>query len=42
MLSKLFQSVIDQDASAVVICDVKHTIVYMNPAAIAHIPWDRF
>ena len=35
MLSKLFQSVIDQDASAVVICDVKHTIVYMNPAAVA-------
>lgn len=31
---KLFKSVIDQDPAAVVICDLNHTIVYMNPAAI--------
>ena len=30
---ELFKSVIDQDTSAVVICDLQHTVVYMNPAA---------
>lgn len=30
----LFKSVIDNDRSAVVICDVNHTIVYMNKAAV--------
>ena len=30
----LFKSVIDNDRSAVVICDVNHTIVYMNKVAI--------
>ena len=25
----------DQDRAAVVICDLEHTIIYMNPAAIA-------
>ena len=34
-LSPLFKSMIDQDNSAVVICDTTHTIVYMNPAACA-------
>ena len=29
-----FKSVIDSDRSAVVICDVNHTIVYMNKVAI--------
>jgi hypothetical protein len=30
----LFKSVIDNDRSAVVICDINHTIVYMNKVAI--------
>ena len=29
-----FKSIIDNDRSAVVICDVNHTIVYMNKAAV--------
>lgn len=29
-----FKSIIDQDNCSVVICDLKHTIIYMNPAAI--------
>lgn len=29
-----FKSVIDQDKSAVVICNLQHEIIYMNPAAI--------
>lgn len=32
-LSQFFKSVIDQDRAAVVICDLSHTIIYMNPAA---------
>ncbi len=32
-LSAFFKSVIDQDRAAVVICDLDHVIVYMNPAA---------
>ncbi len=31
-----FQSVIDQDRCAVVICNLGHEIIYMNPAAIEH------
>lgn len=34
-LSSYFKSVIDQDRSAVVICDLHHIIIYMNPAAIS-------
>lgn len=34
-LSKFFKSVLEQDRSAVVICNLEHEIVYMNPAAIA-------
>ena len=30
-----FKSIIDQDKSAVVICNLEHQIIYMNPAAIA-------
>lgn len=30
----LFKSVIETDRSAVVICDVNHTIVYMNKVAV--------
>lgn len=32
-LYELFKSVIDMDTAAVVICDLSHKIVYMNPAA---------
>lgn len=28
-----FKSVLDQDRSPVVLCDLEHTIIYMNPAA---------
>ncbi len=31
-----YKSVIDQDRSAVVICNLEHEIIYMNPAAIAN------
>ncbi len=34
-LSKFFKSVIDQDRSAVVICNLSHEIIYMNPAAVS-------
>ncbi len=33
-LNALFKSVLEQDRSAVVLCDLQHTIVYMNPAAM--------
>lgn len=29
-----FKSIIDQDRSAVVICNLEHEIIYMNPAAV--------
>ena len=32
-LEPYFKSVLEQDRSAVVICDLTHTIIYMNPAA---------
>lgn len=32
-LYQYFKSIIDEDRSAVVICDLEHTIVYMNPVA---------
>ena len=32
-LNGFFKSVLEQDAAPVVICDLQHTIVYMNPAA---------
>ncbi len=31
-----YKSIIDQDRCAVVICNLKHEIIYMNPAAIEH------
>lgn len=34
-LSKYFKSIVEQDRCAVVICNLKHEIIYMNPAAIA-------
>ena len=33
MLNQMFKSVIDQDRASVVLCDLEHTIVYMNPAS---------
>ena len=32
-LEMLFKSVLEADREAVVLCDLDHTIVYMNPAA---------
>ncbi len=34
-LSVFFQSIIEQDRCAVVICNLEHEIIYMNPAAVA-------
>lgn len=33
MLEQYFKSVFEQDEAAVVLCDINHKIVYMNPAA---------
>ena len=33
MLEQFFKSVFEQDEAAVVLCDLNHTIVYMNPTA---------
>ena len=33
MIEEMMRSVLEQDLSAVVLCDLEHTIVYMNPAA---------
>lgn len=32
-LTPFFKSVLEQDRAAVVLCDLEHTIIYMNPAA---------
>lgn len=34
MDNNYFKSVIDADEAPVVICDLSHTVVYMNPAAV--------
>ena len=34
--SVYFKSIIDQDHASVVICNLQHEIIYMNPAAIAN------
>lgn len=34
MENNYFKSVIDADEAPVVICDLSHTVVYMNPAAV--------
>ena len=34
-LSTFFKSVLEQDMAPVVICDLEHTVVYMNPSAIS-------
>lgn len=33
-LSNFFKSIIDQDRCAVVICNLEHEIIYMNPTAV--------
>ena len=33
-LSKVFKSVLEVDRAAVVICDLEHKIIYMNPVAV--------
>ncbi len=33
LLNKLFKSVLEQDRAPIVICNLQHTIVYMNPVA---------
>ena len=35
-LSVYFKSIIDQDTASIVICNLQHEIIYMNPAAIAN------
>lgn len=32
-LTQFFKSLLDEDRSAVVICDINHKIIYMNPVA---------
>ena len=34
-LNTFFKSIIDKDTAPIVICDLEHTVVYMNPASIA-------
>ena len=34
VLSELFKSIVDQDTAPIVVCDISHIIVYMNPAAV--------
>ena len=31
-----YKSIVDQDRSSIVICNLKHEIIYMNPAAISN------
>lgn len=35
-LNALFKSLIDQDETPIVICDLEHTMVYLNPVAKAY------
>ena len=32
--SQFYKSIVDQDRSSIVICNLKHEIIYMNPAAV--------
>ncbi len=34
-ITAFFKSLLEQDPAPVVLCDLEHTVVYMNPAAIA-------
>lgn len=33
-LNQFFKSIIDQDNCAIVVCDLEHTMIYMNPKAV--------
>lgn len=33
MLNKLFKSILEQDPVPIVVCDINHIVVYMNPSA---------
>lgn len=33
-MEKIFKSILEQDRSAIVVCDLNHTIIYMNKTAI--------
>lgn len=33
-MKEIYKSVLEADRAAVVICDLEHTVIYMNPAAI--------
>ncbi|MGN0339189.1 MAG: PAS domain-containing protein [Lachnospira sp.] len=35
-LSAYFKSILEQDRAAVVICNLQHEIIYMNPAAVVN------
>lgn len=35
-LTPFFKSIIDQDNASVVVCDLEHTVIYMNPAAVSN------
>ena len=35
-LYKFLKSILGQDSAPIVVCDLEHTIVYMNPSAIEH------
>lgn len=34
-MNAYFKSIVDQERDSIVICNLEHTILYMNPAAIA-------
>lgn len=34
MINQLFKSILEQDRSPIVVCDISSTVVYMNPSAI--------
>lgn len=38
--SIFLKSIIDSDLAPIVVCDVKHTVVYMNPSSIARYKCD--
>lgn len=33
-MNKFFKSIVDQDRTSIVICNLEHEIIYMNPAAM--------
>lgn len=33
-INEIYKSVLEADRAAVVICDLEHTIIYMNPVAV--------